>query len=342
MQSINLYDLLIELRAKLKWIIITVGVFILIGLVVAFTNPKEWKTRIVLIPEATQGKNGLSGALGGIASLAGFSGSESSTGTIRPELYPNIITSTPFLLAMMSQEYYFKSLDQKLSIVDYFSCHEKMPLLSRLSGAGECIEDNEFENVEIEGAILLSKREHNVSRKLGERVNIFVNKESGIITLNVEMQDPQVSAQMAIFAKEYIERYVANYYKQNKLRQLEFIETQVAIKKSEFSKIDSLLAKYKDQNLLLNTEKSRVYESQLQSERDLLFNVFSSLSQQLEESRIEYNKNIPVFTEVEPAVVPINRSKPRKVIILFIFTFLGGFLSVFYFVIQKIRKPSIN
>lgn len=94
-------------------------------------------------------------------------------------------------------------------------------------------------------------------------------------------------------------------------------------KRNEFFRSDSLLAQQKDNNLGLTTQKSKIFVSQLQSERDLLFSVYSSLSQQYQEAKLDYNKSSPLFKLIEQAVVPTEKSKPRRFYLIIIFSFIG-------------------
>ena len=68
----------------------------LVGLVVAFSIPKEYTTSVKLVPESTEGKSA-GGGLGALASMAGL-GSNFSSGSdaFYPQLYPDVLSSVPF------------------------------------------------------------------------------------------------------------------------------------------------------------------------------------------------------------------------------------------------------
>ena len=48
----------------------------------------------------------------------------------------------------------------------------------------------------------------------------------------------------------------------------------------------------------------------------------------MEQAKIAVNETTPILTIVEPVVVPIERSKPKRGLICVLFTFLGGFAGV--------------
>ena len=69
--EIDLIELAKVIWSK-RWFIAKVtGVFLILGLVIAFTSPKEYQTSMTLIPEAASAEGGLGGSLGGLAALAG-------------------------------------------------------------------------------------------------------------------------------------------------------------------------------------------------------------------------------------------------------------------------------
>lgn len=66
----------------------------------------------------------------------------------------------------------------------------------------------------------------------------------------------------------------------------------------------------------------------LTNEYNLAYNVYSELAKQLEQAEIAVNETTPILTVVEPVVVPVERSKPKRGLICVLFTFLGGFAGI--------------
>ncbi len=117
-----------------RWFIAKVtGVFFLLGLVIAFTSPKEYKSSTTLIPEAAGAEGGLSGSLGGLAALAGVNlGDAGTTSTLNPALYRSIAESTPFLLDLMNKEFYFEELGKEVSLYNYSIEYQHTSLFSKV------------------------------------------------------------------------------------------------------------------------------------------------------------------------------------------------------------------
>ena len=67
---------------------------------------------------------------------------------------------------------------------------------------------------------------------------------------------------------------------------------------------------------------------QLQAEYNLAFNVYTELAKQLETKRIKLKEDQPIFTIIEPVSVPNERTKPKKALIIAIWTFAGLIIGI--------------
>ena len=66
----------------------------------------------------------------------------------------------------------------------------------------------------------------------------------------------------------------------------------------------------------------------LQGEYSIALNVYNELAKQLEQAKIKVKEETPVFSVLEPAVVPNEKAKPKKAMIIAIWLFLGGIVGV--------------
>ena len=99
--EIDLLALAQKLWAKRYFILKVTGIFILLGLFIAIFSPNEFTAGSTFVPQTSQGaKPG--GSLGGLASLAGIDLSGMGAGSeIPPMLYPKIVNSVSFRLALL-------------------------------------------------------------------------------------------------------------------------------------------------------------------------------------------------------------------------------------------------
>lgn len=95
-QEIDLLELAMKLWKQRKKLIIWSVCGAVLGLVVAFSIPKEYATSVKLAPEITDSKAS-AGGLGALASMAGLStGSGGGMDAVYPQLYPDVVSSVPF------------------------------------------------------------------------------------------------------------------------------------------------------------------------------------------------------------------------------------------------------
>ena len=353
-EQIDLIELTKVVWSKRWFIIKATGLFVVLGLIMALTSPKEYRTSSTLIPEMVGQDGKLGGSLGGLASLAGvdLGGlSGGSTQSINPALYQSVSRSTPFLLELMDQKFYFIEVDEVLSIYDYYIFHYKKSLLGRiLSVPGSIIhrvrgDANELRELSMpidSSALRLTEDQKNIADDLRSRVFVEMDWELNVVTIEIEMQDPVVAAGMAHFTREYITNYVTNYAISKSKQQLQSLEKQYQERKLEFENSQIKLAAFRDRNQNVTTARAQSEEERLQSEYNLAFNVYSQLAQQREAIKLKIQENTPVFTVLEPVKIPVEKSKPNGIIIIIMFSLVGLASSVIFIIVKVVYEQSSN
>ena len=66
----------------------------------------------------------------------------------------------------------------------------------------------------------------------------------------------------------------------------------------------------------------------LQNEMNIAFEVYRGLATQLEQARISVKERTPVFSVLEPVQIPLDKSEPKRKIILILSFALGAFVSI--------------
>jgi len=345
--EIDLMELAKVIWFRRGFIIKVTGLFVVLGFLIAFTSPTEYRTSCTLIPEAMNGEEKIGGSLGGLASLAGIDigGMNGGTSTINPGLYQSIAGSTPFLLSLMDQHYLFGTENKELSIREYFEDYYHTNLFNKiLSLPGLVIgwinPIKEVEELEksYENIISLTYKEQSIIENLRSRILVTMDYELGVVTIQVEMQDAAVAAQVAEFTRSYITDYVTQYSTSKSFEQLRFIERQLQDRKEEFVQSQLNLARFRDRNRDINISQARSEEERLQSEYNLAFNVYNQLAQQRETIKLKVNKNTPVFTVLEPVKIPNRKSEPKRLLITLVLAFGGIVFSILIVSVNFLKK----
>ena len=344
-------EVLLTDLAKVVWsdkmVIIKIAVaFLVLGVIFSLTAPKEYRSTALLLPEAEQkGING-AGSIGALAGLAGFNlGDLGGSTSISPELYPQIASSTPFLLTLMNEKFYFSKLEKEVSIEEYFMFYKDQSLIGRafslVLGSPDSDEYIEESSKAINREILTTYQE-SIKKELNSRISINFDDDTGMISVTVEMQDPVVVAQMNDFTANYIKNFVIDHQRKKAAKDLEFIEIQLANADSLFRVKQQELVDFKDSNINLTLSSARSRLEYLQSSRDLAFQIFSTLAEKTELARIKMEEVTPVFTTLEPARIPPRRHSPKRTFIVILSGMFGGLFGIAFVFLRPYVKASIT
>lgn len=326
--EINLADIVKFLKDNIRRMLVWGGIAALLGGIYAFTAQKEFDSKAVVLPEL-QSSSAL-GKLGGLSALAGLAGvdlsSMNSTDAIRPDLYPNITQSVPFALYILQQKVYVSSQKKEMTVEAFFDSLNENWLTRLLDSEEE--EKPKLDPKQVSKAVELDLKKENLIKDLQKRIVTTFDRKTGIITINTQMPDPVVAASVAQISVEYLKKYVTNYRTDKARKQLEFLAKQVKEAKGRYQSAEAALASYRDRNSFLVMNTAKVVEQRLQSEFILAQNVYNGLVQQYEQAKIRVEEETPVFKLLEPAKIPLKKSAPKRLMLIFAFTVTGIGLSL--------------
>ena len=316
--EINVIDLLKKLYYSRKLIIYITIIFSIIGVAYALLLPVKYNSKTVFI---TQNQETGSSSLSGVASLVGINlGSSSFGGEIPPTMYPQIIESVKFKRLLLN-----KVIDDKsnLTLENYIKNHYS-------------IKEIEEQNISDLGMTL---NEEKYFKILTEILNVSVNQKDGFISIECEMPNAEYSAKVTKFSRELLQNIIIENKIETARQNLIFSEGQLIEKKKEFDDIYSKLAFFSDSNL--NSVNSFVLneKNKLESEFQIISAVVEEISKQVEQAKLQLKKDTPVFSTIQEAVIPIEKSSPKRAQIVIIFGILGLIASS---IIVLIREPLKN
>ncbi len=336
--EIDLIELLKVIWAGRRFIFKITAFFTVLGLIVAFTSKVEYEASCKLLPESQEGMNGNLGGLSGLAGLAGINLDMGSAGVLTPELYPEIAKSLPFQLEILRDTVSFETKKMETSSFQYFKEIDKPSLIGYISkytiglpGLVKSVlvsnDEKEIEALRESDFIRLSKEDWKLIDSFKERISINVDTKSGIIDVSVEMPDPLAAAHVTNNVVALLTQKVTNYKIDKAKNSLEFVSTSFEDAKKEFEFAQERLAKATDRNRNVASATAQVELQRLQNEYTVAFEVYKGLASQMEQAKIKLKEDTPVFTVLEPVKVPVDKSRPKRMLTLMVFTFLGGLLS---------------
>lgn len=304
------------------WILLITGLFAIGGIIYALTAREEFESRGRILPEI-QGKGaGGIGQFSGLASLAGIdlsSFGNSSIDAVRPDLYPDVITSTPFYLELLKIKVHTKD-NKEVTFEHYY--HTVMEDGKEIKG--KLIRKYP---VKEDGIIVVNRLSEIRLKDLKSRIGAIIDKKSGIITISSKMPDPVVAAEVSLFAMEYLVNYV-KLYRTEKLRQdVNYLSDQLATSRGKFYKTQEMKARYSDQFQDMVLQSADVRRERIESEYKISSTFYNELLKKYEEAKFKLHQETPVFKILEPPVAPVKKSEPKRIIIVFLSIIVGGILS---------------
>lgn len=333
-EEIDLLELALKVWGERKFVLKACGYAVLIGLVIAFSIPREYTANAMIAPELSDNKT--TGGLSSLAAMAGFNLNATSTAdAIYPDLYPDIVTSTPFITGLFNVQ--VKDLDEEVdtTLYCYLNEHQRVPWWTLITSApfkalGWVI--SLFTEEEKEDAILdpfhLTKEEADIAKELSERITVSVDKKTGVTTLSVTMQDARISACLTDTVVRRLQDYITEYRTTKARQDFQFQEKLFERKKKEYEKAQENYAKFADANKNIILLSYRAEQERLENEMHLAYQVYTSVAQQLQMAEAKVQEITPVYTIIEPATIPIKASKPRKTLMLLGIVFLTGLCCV--------------
>lgn len=353
--EIDLIALFLKIWDNKKLILKYFLIFFSIGIFVAIFSPKEYTAQSVVLPQSNSAAG--IGSLGGLATIAGVS-IGNNNGDILPKLYPNIAQSIPFQKEMLKTPINITGIDEPISYQDYYQKYPKTNLLSTIKkytiglpgliiGSFKSEEKSKTISVKDSSNIYsITKDEKKLFDLLKSQLNIDYSEKEGYVTLSFSMDEPLAAAQMLKNAENYLQNAVTEFKIQKAKQQLDFIQKRYNEAEKDFKEKQIRLASFQDSNRGLISSLPQTRLSQLQTDFNLAFNIYSELAKQLESQKIKVKEDTPVFTVIEPVSVPLDRTKPKRGIIIAVWSFLGivigvGLIFVKDFILN-IKKDTIN
>lgn len=320
-----------------------VGVFFII-----FT-PKVYKTQVRLLAESSSNSpaSGLLGRMGGglsgidMGSLIGLGGLNGQGDVaLTPDLYPEVVKSTSFLIEILQEKIYLPKKDISISLGKYLEEYTKPSIFGWGGYLLNLLKSKSKYDViqkKVEGEPLnLSQAQFDLIQSLSDNIEINTIKSGGgltggeikIIKVTVEAQDPYVSALLAEKVIANLKQYIINYHTSKAKKDLVFVEARFNETKARYHKAQQALADYDDSNINIILATVNTYRDRLASEYGLSSSLYQGLAQKLEQSQIRVQDKTPVFTVIEPAKVPLQKSKPKTVFTIISLIMIGLFVGV--------------
>tara|TARA_B100001094_G_C18191398_1_gene807490 strand:- start:1105 stop:2280 length:1176 start_codon:yes stop_codon:yes gene_type:complete len=301
------------LSKKKSYILITTFLFTFLGGSSSFLFKKYYRAEISLYPA----KNELNQGFGQFQSLVANFGMNSNSNDQNFNI-PDVVKSRLIAEKAINQEWVMIS-GKNIRLIDLWSLNKasKISIRNKLA---------------IDSLIIKEK----AIRKFHDHIDVSENKLSGLIKISSTFQDPIISATIANFIGEQVERYIQKENSAQSKKEKIFISERLSIVKNELDFEETKLKNFKKRNRgYEDSPELSMISSRLEREVEAKKGVYLTLQQQLELARIEEVKKSPILHVLDYASIPIDKSSPKRITFVIISSLIG-------FIFSCLRSLSIN
>lgn len=342
--EIDLKDLIIPIWKNRKQILLTALIFAVLGGIIGFLTPETYTASSKFLPQTSQAGGGLSGSLGGLASLAGIDlNAPMAGGDIPPSMYATVLASEPFRKRILDAKIWADG--DSVSYRTYLENQPKSGISTlkeytiglpwKLLGIFSTKKEENQANDKDQGLQPLSNKEYSLLNAVSGKVSVINDKKEGIITISVIENDPIIAAQVTKVTEKVLQNWISEHKMKNAKAQYDFIEKQFQVKQKEFFSIQEDLAGYMDRNQNVLSASYLTRLQRLQAEFDLVNTIYSELAKQREQAAIQLSKDTPTFSMLDPVKVPNQKIAPNRSLYVFGAFFIGIVISSGFFLIQS-------
>ena len=299
-----------------------------LSLVVSFSIPKSYSSSVVLAPE-TQG--GALEGLSGLASMAGINMGNMGQDAYTVDLYPTIVSSLDFSLALKDIKVKSSKLGINTTYGEYILKHKSeawwmypvkwvRTLIGKLRPSDKPLGDN---GGDADRLRYVTKQDYNLALVIQQSVRCAVEKLTGVISVTVTEQDPEIAAIVADSVVNKLSGFILDYRTRKARADYEYFASVCDSTKRTYLDVQAKYADYARKHTAVTSPAHQAQMTFLENEVSLAYSAYSAMMGQMQMAQAKILETTPVYTVIESAYVPLYAGAPKKILILLVFVFLA-------------------
>ena len=343
--SIDVIALLTTLWQSRKFIVKTILVFLILGVLISLLSPVKYSASTVFVPQLGSEVKAPSG-LSSLASLAGINlSSGNQGGDISPLLYPNLSSNIPFKLALLSApitEDTSDTLDVQFYLLSQKSGINILSTIKKYTiGLPGLLFSSDTNTSSSQSSLIsLTEEEEELVEMLSEKYTVSVNEKEGYVAVSALDKNPVIAAELVRIITANLQDEIIQKRLEKVQNNLDFTQNQYNQKKLEFEKIQDRLARFKDRNQNISSSLFLNELERIQAEYSIALKVVTELATQVESAKLRVNKDTPIFSVIDPVTVPTQKEYPKRINIVVLFLFFGFVIASTYILVKQPLKSS--
>ena len=323
-----LYEILNKNR---KYIIKFTLIFFVFSLFYSFSSTNFYKSTITLYAAGELDESSLLSKYGSLVENFGISITPSSNYYI-----PDIIDSRSLKKEIVLKKWNNYKFDKSKNLIEYWKINEIGFISSILKTIKGIFISNQFYDINISQLNAAIKKIDNL---------IYVDEQnSGLIIVTVHMEEPELASEIANYISQYVVDFIKNQQKSFANKTKEFVLERMNLAKVDLEKSEVKLTEFRKTNpLALDTPDLQLIRARYMRDVKVNQQIFITLREQLEIAKIESNKERLYINILDNAYPDPERAKPKRLLLIFIFTFCGFIGSILFQVVRfnfKINKTN--
>ena len=341
--EIQLKDILIKLSEyktylfRKKFVIITIsGFFLVLGIVFAISADKKYTAELTFVVEGQQGSGGNLGAMSGVASQFGFDIGSSSRATFSQNNILELLKSRGVVEAALMQNRKVNKTNDLL-IEHYLYLNKikdswrKNKDIIPVSFHEILTQDNDSVIGDVWGSIIEDKLVVELQSDDANIINLSYTSVNGeFAKIFVEALIEQMSEMYITYQTAQASNTLS--FLNNRADSV-FIELEIA--EEEFAKV-------KDINQRIVKASGRLKELQLMRRVEVLNAMYLEIVKNLELSKLTLLNQTPIIQIIDKPILPLEVEAKSITALGLLGAFLGGFLSLFFFIFRKLFKDALS
>ena len=330
------------LKSKLKIIFLAGFIGASIGLIIAYNSKTTYKATLTFALEEDKGGgngSGLSGALGIASSLgidlAGGGGGAFAASNLAELMKSRLLVEKVLLEPIVINGKIISLVEYYIQINDLRDRWKKKPSLKDI----QFLPKADRSKFTLQQDSILQK----IHQSLIDREHLIImQKDKKITILSIE-----VTSENELFSKifcESIAKETSDFYIETKSKKakinVDILQKQVDSVKSQLTNSINGIANEADNIYNLNPAYNKKTAISKNKQVDLQTNsaILTNLVVQLELAKINLRKETPLIQEIDHPTLPLEKEKLSKLKYMILGSFLGGFLSIIFLILNELYK----
>lgn len=309
-----------------------IGLSIAIGIafVYAYSLPNVYSCTIKLAPEVST--HNLSFSAYNLSILGFKMELDNQKEALYPKVYPILMKDVDFKASLLPVKVKREYDGKEFSYYEYLVKEQKIPwwktatkqIIKYLSNKKD---PNTNPHV---NPFRLSLSQSIVLDVINNRIKCEVDSRTWVITIKVTDKDPLIAATMADSVALRLQQTISNYRTAKARNIFEYNKINYKNAKEQFRKAEQEYVEFADANRDMIQERGLQHLKYLEDEMNLKYQSLEHFSKEVINAEMKVQEELPAFTVLQSATVPLEKVGPNRVEIIFTIVSLAFYAITFW------------